>query len=206
MWRPQEAQKRFQQRGEYEVFYGGAAGGGKSDALVIEALRQVKVPCYKALILRKTYPQLKELIDKSEIYYSAAFPKARFNRVEHVWRFPSGAKIYFGNIKSTSYQSDYQGQQYDFIGFDELTHFTWQEYSYLMSRNRPSGAGTRCYIRATGNPGGIGHGWVKDRFITAGKPFQTIWAETEVEQPDGTMLKTRQSRAFVPSTVLIIRR
>lgn len=201
VWQPQPKQRAFMRRGEYEAFYGGAAGGGKSDALVMEALRQVHVPNYKGLILRKTYPMLRELIQKSQLYYPQAFPKARYNGTEHYWTFPSGAKILFGNVKSTTYQGDYQGQQYDFIGFDELTHFTWDEYSYFFSRNRASGAGTVCYVRATGNPGGIGHGWVKERFISAAPPGTKIVGEVNVDAPDGRKLTYKKSRIFIPSSV-----
>ena len=147
-------------RPEWEALYGGAAGGGKSDALIIEATRQVHIPHYKALVLRKTFPQLSELIEKSLNYYPRAFPKARYNESRHTWTFPSGAKIIFGAMQHTKDRTKYQGQAYDFIAFDELTHFTWEEYSYLFSRCRPNGPGTRCYIRATANPGGVGHGWV----------------------------------------------
>ena len=201
VWKPQQKQREFMRRGEYEAFYGGAAGGGKSDALVMEALRQVHIPNYKGLILRKTYPMLRELIQKSQLYYPQAFPKARYNGTEHYWTFPSGAKILFGNVKPTSYQGDYQGQQYDFIGFDELTHFTWEEYSYFFSRNRASGAGTVCYVRATGNPGGIGHGWVKERFISAAPPGTRIVGEVNVDAPDGKKLTYKKSRIFIPSSV-----
>ena len=93
VWRPQPRQRAFMARCEDEALYGGAAGGGKSDALVIEALRQVDVPNYRALILRKTFPQLRELIDKTMQYYKPAFPKARYNSSAHCWTFPSGAKI-----------------------------------------------------------------------------------------------------------------
>ncbi|MBE6817874.1 MAG: Terminase-like family protein, partial [Ruminococcaceae bacterium] len=156
VWKPQKKQYAFQARTEYEALYGGAAGGGKSDALLAEALRQVHISHYKGLILRKTYPQLAELIDRSRTIYSMAFPKARYNAQEHCWRFPSGAKIYFGSMQHTKDKTNYQGKAYDFIGFDELTHFTYDEYSYMFSRNRPTGPGTRVYIRATTNPGGIG--------------------------------------------------
>lgn len=153
IWKPQPRQEVFMRRPEYECLFGGAAGGGKSDALVIEALRQVGIPHYKGLILRKTYPQLAELIDKSLTYYPRAFPQAKYNASSHTWRFPSGAKVIFGSMQHTKDRINYQGQAYDYIAFDELTHFTYEEYVYLFSRNRPNGPGTRVYIRATANPG-----------------------------------------------------
>ncbi len=188
-------------RSEYEALYGGAAGGGKSDAIIIEALRQVHIPHYKALILRKTFPQLAELIDKSLNYYPRAFPKARYNGSSHTWTFPSGAKIIFGAMQYTKDRTKYQGQSYDFIAFDELTHFTYEEYSYLFSRNRPNGPGTRVYIRATANPGGVGHGWVKERFITAAQPMQPITEEITWTEPNGNIQTKTQTRIFVPSSV-----
>ena len=121
IWTPQPKQIEFLQRGEYEAFYGGAAGGGKSDSLLMEALRQVHLPNYRALIMRKTFPQMTELIDRSEELYPQAFPGAKFNGSEHVWKFPKGAKIYFGSMQYTKDKTKYQGKHFDFIGFDELT-------------------------------------------------------------------------------------
>lgn len=201
IWKPQKQQEIFMSRFEDEALYGGAAGGGKSDALTIEATRQVHIPYYKGLILRKTYPQLKEIIDKSLNYYPRAFPGAKYNSTDHTWRFPTGGQVIFGSLKDSNSKYNYQGIAYDFIGFDELTHFQYDEYMYLMSRNRPNGPGTRCYMRATANPGGIGHGWVKDRFITASKPMTTIWDDVDIIHPDGHLERRRKSRIFVPSTV-----
>ena len=98
IWEPQPKQAEFMSRGEFEALYGGSAGGGKSEALVIEALRQVGIPHYKGLLLRKTFPEAKELIDKSLNYYPQLFPNARYNGSEHRWTFPSGAKIDFGSM------------------------------------------------------------------------------------------------------------
>ena len=201
IWRPQPKQAAFMRRSEDEALYGGAAGGGKSDALVIEALRQVDIPHYRGLIVRKTYPQLSELIDKTMQYYKPVFPKARYNASSHVWTFPSGAKIYFGSMFRTQDKYNYQGKAFDFIGVDELTHFTWEEYSYLMSRNRPTGPGTAVYMRATANPGGIGHGWVKARFITPAPPGTRMVQLVDVKKPDGSVEKLRRTRVFIPSTV-----
>ncbi len=188
-------------RPEYEVFYGGAAGGGKSDALVIEALRQVHLPFYKAIIFRKTFPQLEDLIWKSKKYYPMAFPKAKYNNQRHVWTFPSGAQIFFGSMPHRDSFQDYQGKSYVFIGFDELTHFTEQEYTYLMSRNRSDGPGADVYIRATGNPGGIGHGWVKERFITRMPPNTTYKYTSSIEGVGGKQIEVTRTRRFVPSSV-----
>lgn len=201
LWQPQPKQKAFMERPEFECLYGGAAGGGKSDALVEEALRQVHIPHYKGLLLRRTYPQLSELIDKTLQVYDRAFPGAKYNDSKHVWKFPSGAKIIFGSMPHEKDRLNYQGQAYDFIGFDELTHFTHTQYTYLYSRCRPNGPGTRCYVRATTNPGGIGHNWVKDRFITAAPPMTPIWEKVRIIGPDGEPIVVNRSRIFVPATV-----
>lgn len=201
IWRPQPKQAIFMARGEDEALYGGAAGGGKSDALVVEALRQVHIPHYKGIIFRKTYPELLELVDKSQGLYPRAVKGAVYNSSEHTWKFPSGAKVRFGAMQRPQDRHKYQGHAYCFIGFDELTHFDKKEYEYMVSRNRANGPGTRCYIRSTANPGGVGHGWVKDRFITPAPPMTTLWERAEIRMPDGKTENRWRSRIFVPSTV-----
>ena len=200
IWTPQPQQSVFMARPEDEALYGGAAGGGKSDALVAEALRQVDIPHYKGLILRKTYPQLSELVEKSLKLYPRVYRNAKYNGSSHTWAFPSGAKIIFGSLPHEVDKHKYQGQAYDFIGFDELTHFTFAEYIYLLSRNRPNGPGTRCYVRATANPGGVGHGWVKERFITIAPPMTRVRQVITVQGENGNIERS-MTRIFVPATV-----
>lgn len=201
IWQPQPRQAAFLARPEPEALYGGAAGGGKSDALLAEALRQVHIPHYRALILRKTYPQLTDLIDRSAAIYGAAFPGAVYNATARCWTFPSGARICFGGMQYGKDRTNYQGKAYDYIAFDELTHFSWEEYSYMLSRNRPSGPGTRVYMRAATNPGGVGHGWVRQRFVAPAPPMTPITERYTVTGPDGRLIRLARSRVFVPSTV-----
>ena len=199
IWQPQPRQYAFMQRPEYEAFYGGAAGGGKSDVLVIEALRQVHIPHYKGIIFRKTYTQLGELLAKADSYYPRIVPGARYNSQQHVWKFPSGARIYFGGMQHLKDRTKWQGWQFDFIGFDELTHFQFDEYSYMWSRNRASGPGTRVYLRSTGNPGGVGHGFVKARFIDPAPPMTPMRKRLEIVDADGNKITKWRDRIFVPA-------
>ena len=199
IWKPQRMQRIFMARPEWEAFYGGAAGGGKSDVLVVEALRQVHIPWYKGILFRKTYRQLGELLDKADRYYPRAVPGAKFRAQQSMWSFPSGAKVYFAGMQYLQDREKWQGWQFDYVAFDELTHFLFDEYSYLFSRNRPSGPGTRVYVRATGNPGGIGHGWVKQRFITVAPPLQPVRHRVQWTEADGTEKRAWRYRVFVPA-------
>ena len=167
----------------------------------MEALRQIHIPHYKAILFRKTYPQLSEVIDRSRGLYKAICPAAKYNGSEHCWHFPSGAQIYFSSMNTPAKKIDQQGKAYDLIMFDELTHFTWEEYSYMFSRNRPTGPGTRVYMRSATNPGNVGHGWVKSRFIDAAPPMTTIWDQRQVPDGNGGTKIMSRSRIFIPATI-----
>mgnify|MGYP002042754935 CR=1 FL=1 len=150
---------------------GGAAGGGKSYAMLVDPLRFAHRAAHRALILRRSMPELRELIDKSRELYPKAFPGCKYREVEKLWTFPSGAKVEFGFLERDADVYRYQGQAYSWIGFDEITHlpteFSW---NYLASRLRTTDSEITPYMRCTANPGGVGAGWVKKRYISPSVP------------------------------------
>ena len=167
LFHPNEGpQTEFLAAGEKDVLYGGAAGGGKSFAMIVDPLRYCHKKAHRALILRRSMPELREMIDKSRELYPQAFPGAKFREVEKLWNFPSGAKVEFGFLERDADVYRYQGQAYSWIGFDEITHlpteFSW---NYLASRLRTTDPEIETYLRCTANPGGVGAHWVKRRYI-----------------------------------------
>lgn len=134
------------------AIYGGAAGGGKSFALLLEPMRHISNPNFGAVIFRRTTPQIRNeggLWDESTKIYSVIGAKPREHVLEH--KFPSGAVVSFSHLEYNKTVLNYQGSQIPLIGFDELTHFTEKQFWYMLSRNR-STCGVRPYIRATCNP------------------------------------------------------
>ena len=164
-------QTDFLAAGEKDVLYGGAAGGGKSFAMLIDPLRYCHVTEHRALILRRSMPELRELIDKSRELYPRAFKGAKFKEVEKLWQFPSGAKIEFGFLERDADVYRYQGQAYSWIGFDEITHLPTEfGWNYLASRLRTTNPDIKTYLRCTANPGGVGAHWVKKRYVESSEP------------------------------------
>ena len=161
-------QTQFLAADEKDVLYGGAAGGGKSYAMLVDPLRYAHKKAHRALILRRSMPELRELIDKSRELYPQAFPGCKFREVEKIWNFPSGAKIEFGFLERDADVYRYQGQAYSWIGFDEITHLPTEfGWNYLASRLRTTDPEIKTYLRCTANPGGVGSHWVKKRYIDA---------------------------------------
>ena len=181
-------QEDFLAAGETDVLYGGAAGGGKSYAMLVDPLRYAHRAAHRGLIIRRSMPELRELIDKSRELYPKAFPGCKYKEVEKLWNFPSGAKIEFGFLERDADVYRYQGQAYSWIGFDEITHlpteFSW---NYLASRLRTTDSEIVPYMRCTANPGGAGATWVKKRYIDP-QP-----ANTSFEGADGL------TRKFIPA-------
>ena len=169
---PTERQRAFLDCAALEAMYGGAAGGGKSDALLMGALEYVDRPQYAALLLRRSYSDLSlpgALMDRANDWLRGS--GAHWNEQKKTWRFPGGATVTFGYLESETDKYRYQGSEFQFIGFDELTQFTESQYRYLLSRlRRPADSTTPLRLRSATNPGGVGHEWVKARFVDPGDP------------------------------------
>ena len=163
---------------ERDVLYGGAAGGGKSYAMLIDPLRFAHRAAHRALILRRSMPELRELIDKSRELYPKAFPGCKYKEVEKLWNFPSGAKVEFGFLERDADVYRYQGQAYSWIGFDEITHLPTEfGWNYLASRLRTTDPEISTYMRCTANPGGVGANWVKKRYVDPYPPNESFTGE-----------------------------
>lgn len=150
----------------FEAFYGGAAGGGKSDIIVmLPILRQFhENPNYHGIVFRRTFPELEEsLLMVSHKWYPHF--GAKYNDQKHSWTFPSGAVQRFSYLQTDEDARSHDTAQYHYIGFDELTHFTEFQYTYMISRIRRATQGLPTIIRSASNPGNVGHTWVRKRFV-----------------------------------------
>ena len=196
LWKPHEgAQSEFLSRNEDFVLFASGKGSGKSDSLLFESLRQIHNKNYHGLIIRRTIPRLRELVDRAHKY----FPRlgAKWSGQTNRYEFPTGAMITFGHCQHEQDKQNYQGHQYQGIFFDQLEEFTESQFNFINAQNRTDDPTLKCYIRATANPGGIGHWWIKRRFIDGKKSGQTI--EDRYELPDGRTA-TRTS-CYISATI-----
>jgi len=192
-WSPQKAQLPFLTSPADETFFGGAAGGGKTDvALAWQILRRQKYAGSRGMFLRRQFENLSkpgaaidrahELLAGTDVYWRGD---------EHSFYWPNGSRLAFGHVKEEKNKFGYQGAQVDDIVFDELGEFPVTIYEFITTRIRStrSDPGFKTKVRATGNPGGMGHAWIKKRFrigeAMPGQVFPIINSEGKLTHKKG---------------------
>jgi hypothetical protein len=196
LWKPHYKQALALKSSAFELLFGGAAGGGKSDFLLMDFYAGVMKygKHWRGILFRQTYSELEELMKRADELYIPL--GARYVATRKEYMFKNGAFIRFRYLEHDNDVKLYQGHQYTWVGFDELgnyaTDFAWR---YMISRCR-SAAGVPCYMRATANPGGVGHAWIKARFIDGFEPYKT---HRTVETTTGGSITI--TRCFIPSRI-----
>lgn len=178
-WAPQEgSQTDFLSCPLPEVLYHGTRGPGKTDALLMAFAQHVgrgHGAAWRGIIFRQTYPQLGDVVAKSEKWFRLIFPGAKFNRSSMHWEWPTGERLLFRHMMRKEDYWNYHGHEYPFIGFEELTNWASPDcYTTMFACCRSSDPGVPRMIRATTNPYGVGHNWVMDRFRLSGQWWKTV--------------------------------
>jgi hypothetical protein len=192
LWSPQPKQSKALSCPAFEMLYGGAAGGGKTDFLLIDFLGLLPKwgKDWQGIIFRRTFSELEEMIKRAKELYTPI--GGEWVSGHKLFQFPNGALVRFSYLERDNDVTRYQGHQYTWVAFDELGNYrTDYPWRYMISRLR-SPAGAPCYIRGTANPGGVGHAWIKARFIdgfTPGKIYRLDEGGIEI------------TRCFIPSTL-----
>jgi predicted phage terminase large subunit-like protein len=185
---PSINQKVFLRTNSLEALFGGAAGGGKSSALLMAALQYVDVPGYSAILFRRTYADLSlpgALMDRF-VSWMSNYDDVTWNRNSFIATFPSGARISFGYLNNANDYLRYKGSEFQFIGMDEVTEIRESDYRYLFSRLRRPANGPVSQIplrmRCASNPA---PNWVRQRFIVEGKTEKRIFVPSTLKDNPG---------------------
>lgn len=203
-------QTAFLSAAEREVLYGGAAGGGKSMAMLADPLRYIQNPSFVGLLLRRTNDELRELVFKSRELYPQIIPNIKWSEKRMEWSVPNGGRLWMSYLDREDDVLRYQGQAFTWVGFDELTQ--WANpypWNYMRSRLRSTDPNMPIYLRATSNPGGPGHIWVKKMFVDPAPYGKAFWA-TDIETGEPMVYPTGHSRAgqflfkrrFIPAKLM----
>lgn len=196
LWQPQPKQAIALSCPAQELFYGGAAGGGKSDFLLADFLQGANKygADWNGILFRQTTSQLEELQKRARAIFTPL--GAKYLKVERTWTFKNGATLKMRYLESESDVENYQGHQYTWIGFDELGNYPTSYCWIFMSSRLRSAVGVPCYQRGTGNPGGVGHGWIKNYFMDGHEPQKIFYKEVKTSKG-----VRRKSIVFIPSNL-----
>jgi len=200
LWKPFKKQELALSCPAFELGYGGAPGGGKSDVLIINPLMFLKNEGFKALILRRKFTDLeRSLIVRSHELYRG---RGHYNAQAKRWTFGNNCSIEFGHCQRPSDMYNYQSAQYSFIGIEQLEQFTEDMYTFFFTRIRTTNPNIKPMIRSNFNPGGIGHAWIKKRFwIGEREPNKIYKIKETLTRPDGKVEEFEYGRVFIPALV-----
>ncbi len=186
-------QTSFLEADEFEVLFSGGRAPGKSDALMMDALRYCGFKEFRGLVIRKAMKELRDLIKRARELYPLCYPGTKWKEQEKLFVFPSGATVEFGYCDHEDDVDQYKGQEYSWLGIDELTEIAKEEtYEKLVMSVRKKGTQFKTYVRATTNPNGPGKTWVKKRFVDKGPANTTITLEAYIPQLKQTIKTTRK--------------
>lgn len=190
----------------FEVLFEGTRGGGKTDCLIMSFGLQVGKghgSAWKGVLFRQTYKQLTDVISKTQKWIPQIWPDAKFNHSEHVWTWPSGEKLLLRQFKKADDYWNYHGHEYPWIGWEELCNWSSDDgYKRMFSCCRSSTKGMPRMVRATTNPYGPGHNWVKARFRLPGSNMIVIKDATD---EDGRIEPPRLSiRSHIDENIALL--
>lgn len=198
-WTAQPKQSDFLNATEYSVLFGGARGGGKTDALLAYGIsRSLDFPGSNRLFIRRSFAQLNEVGAAIPRSHQMLHKKAHWSESNLTWTFKNGSKLKFGHLSDVRAIDNYLGAQADDILIDQAEQITEEEYDKLKGSNRATVDNIEPTMRLSANPGGIGHGWVKKTFIDAA-PSNTRYELQFGDNLDGT--PNMVPHRFVPSKV-----